>query len=102
MIRKQEFNKQIAYFDSELPLENDYILQTISRVKCSKLIEYLKLNLKGCTKSQITKTLRMHHTTVNKYLKILMYSKLVNLRFLYKKNLHCLNNEKLDQLKSLQ
>jgi len=102
MIRKQEFNNQIAYFDSELPSENDYLLQVISRVKCSELIEYLKLNSKGCTKSQIAKTLRMHHTTVNKYLKILMDSQLVNLRFLDKKNLHCLNNEKLDQLKSLQ
>ena len=99
MIRKQEFNKQIAYFDSELPLENDYILQTISRVKCSKLIEYLKLNLKGCTKSQITKTLRMHHTTVNKYLKILIDNQIVSIRTLDKQNLYCLNNEKLVKLK---
>ena len=101
MIRKQEFNNQIAYFDSELPSENDYILQIISRVKCSELIEYLKLNSKGCTKSQIAKTLRMHHTTVNKYLKILIDSQLVNLRILDKKNLYCLNTEKLEQLKRL-
>ena len=101
MIRKQEFNKQIAYFDSELPSENDNILQIISRAKCSELIEYLKLNSKGCTKSHIAKTLRMHHTTVNKYLEILIDGQLVNLRILDKKNLYCLNTEKLDQLKSL-
>jgi len=101
MIRKQESNNQIAYFDSELPSENDYILQIISRVKCSELIEYLKLNSKGCTKSQIAKTLRMHHTTVNKYLEILIGNQLVNLRILDKKNLCCLNNEKLDKLKNL-
>ena len=98
MIRKQEFNNQIAYFDSKLPSENDHILQIISRVKCSELIEYLKLNSKGCTKSQIAKTLRMHHTTVNKYLEILIDSQLVNLRTLDKKNLYCLNNEKLNEL----
>lgn len=101
VIRKQEFNKQIAYFDSELPSENDYILQIISRVKCSELIEYLKLNSKGCIKSQIAKTLRMHHTTVNKYLKILIDSQVVNLRILDKKNLYRLNTEKLNQLKNL-
>ena len=101
VIRKQEFNNQIAYFDSELPLENDYILQIISRAKCSELIEYLKLNSKGCTKSQIVKTLRMHHTTVNKYLEILIDSKVVNLRILDKKNFYCLHTEKLDQLKNL-
>jgi predicted transcriptional regulator len=98
MIRKQESNSQIAYFDSELPSENDYILQIISRAKCSELIEYLKLNSKGCTKSHIAKTLRMHHTTVNKYLEILIDSQLVNLRTLDKKNLYCLNNEKLHEL----
>ena len=101
VIRKQEFNNQIAYFDSELPLENDYILQIISRAKCSELIEYLKLNSKGCTKSQIVKTLRMHHSTVNKYLEILIDSKVVNLRILDKKNFYCLHTEKLDQLKNL-
>ena len=102
LIRKQENNNQIAYFDSELPLENDYILQIISRVKCSELIEYLKLNLKGCTKSQIAKTLRMHHTTVNKYLEILVDNQLVNHRTLDKQNLYCLNNEKLGNLKCPQ
>ena len=101
MIRKQEFNNQIAYFDSELPSENDYILQIISRVKCSELIEYLKLNSKGCTKSQIAKTLRMHHTTVNKYLEILINGQLVNLRILDKKNFYCLNTEKLGKLNCL-
>ncbi len=102
MIRKQEFNNQIAYFDSELPSENDYILQIISRAKCSELIEHLKLNSKGCTKSQIAKNLRMHHTTVNKYLEILVDSQLVNLRTFDKKNLYCLNNEKLNELKTHQ
>ncbi|GAI83317.1 unnamed protein product, partial [marine sediment metagenome] len=44
------------------------------------------------------KTLRMHHTTVNKYLEILIDSQLVNLRTLDKKNLYCLYNEKLNEL----
>ncbi len=101
MIRKQEFNKQIAYFDSELPSENDYILQIISRAKCSEIIEYLKLNSKGCTKSQIVKTLRMHHTTVNKYLEIIIDNQLANLRTDNNESLYYLNTEKLDQLKSL-
>ena len=99
MIRKQEFNKQIAYFDSELPSENDYILQIISRAKCSEIIEYLKLNSKGCTKSQIVKTLRMHHTTVNKYLEIIIDNQLANLRIYGNKNLYYLNIDRLSRLK---
>jgi len=102
MIRKQEFNKQIAYFDSELPSENDYIFQVISRAKCSEIIEYLKLNSKGCTKSQIVKTLKMHHRTVNKYLEIIIENQLANLKIIDNKNVYCLNAEKLEQLKSLQ
>ncbi len=102
MIRKQELNKQIAYFDSELPSENDYILQIISRLKCSEIIEFLKLNSNGCTKSQIAKTLRMHHTTVNKYLEILIENQLANLKILDNKNLYCLNIEKFNKLKNLQ
>lgn len=100
MIRKQEINKQIAYFDAELPSENDYILQIITRAKCSELIEHLKLNKKGCTKSQIAKTLRMHHTTVNKYLEILVGCQLVNLKSLDKQNFYYLNIEKFDHLKN--
>ena len=99
MIRKQEINNHITYFDSELPSENDYILQIISRAKCSEIIEYLKLNSEGWTKSQIAKTLRMHHTTVNKYLEILIDSQLVNPRILDNKNFYCLNTEKLEELK---
>jgi predicted transcriptional regulator len=102
MIRKQEFNNQIAYFDSELPSENDYILQIISRAKCSELIEYLKLNSNGCTKSQIAKTLRMHHTTVNKYLEIIIDNQLANLQTVNNKSLYYLNTEKFDELKNLR
>ncbi len=101
MIRKQEHNNYISYFDSELPSENDYILQIISRVKCSELIEYLNSNSRGSTKSQITKTLRMHHTTVNKYLEILIEKQLVNLKIVDNKNLYCLNIEKFNKLKNL-
>jgi len=99
MIRKQEFNKQFAYFDSELSPENDHILQIISRAKCSEIIDFLILNSNGCTKSQIVKTLRMHHTTVNKYLEILVDKKLANLRILDNKKSYCLNAEILDNLK---
>ncbi len=102
MIRKQEFNKHIAYFDSGLPSENDYILQVISRAKCSELIEFLKLNSNGCTKSQIAKTLRMHHTTVNKYLEILIENQLANLKIVNNRKGYCLNGEKLDKLKIIQ
>ena len=102
MIRTQEFNSHIAYFDSELPSENDFILQIVSRVKCSELIEYLKSNSRGSTKSQIVKTLRMHHTTVNKYLEILIDNQLVNLRTINNKSLYYLNSEKCDELKSLR
>jgi predicted transcriptional regulator len=101
MIRKQEFNKQFAFFDSHLPMENDYILQIISREKCSKLIEYLNSISKGCTKSHIAKKLRMHHATVNKYLEILINNQLVSLRIFENKNIYCLNIEKLERLKSL-
>lgn len=102
MIRKQEFSNQFAYFDSNLSMENDYILQIISREKCNELIDYLKLHSKGCTKTHIAKTLKMHHTTVNKYLQILIDNQLVSLRKFDNKNLNCLNIERLAEIKDPQ
>jgi hypothetical protein len=42
--------------------------------------------------------LRMHHTTVSKYLEILIDNELVNLRIYDTKNYYCLNFDRLNSL----
>ena len=67
-IRSERIDNMDAYFDSELNAENDVINHLISREKCSKIVEYLKNNMEGVTKYQLSKDLGMHANTITKYL----------------------------------
>ncbi|MHA2035538.1 MAG: hypothetical protein ACXACX_20025 [Candidatus Hodarchaeales archaeon] len=68
LIRQQKLSNYTAYFDSSRRQENDLILHTISRDKCVRIINFLKINEEGSSKNQISKALNMHFNTISKYL----------------------------------
>ena len=68
LIRQQKLSNFTAYFDSSLGPENDLLLHTISRDKCVRIINFLKINIEGSTKNQISKKLNMHFNTISKYI----------------------------------
>ncbi|MHA2009219.1 MAG: hypothetical protein ACW980_18040 [Promethearchaeota archaeon] len=94
-IREYNLNKHIAYFDALSNNINDKIYLTISKDKCNKIIEFLKINKNGYTKNQISKELHLHYETITKYLdkldklNLLIRKKESNKEYLF------LNNENL-------
>lgn len=68
IIRERNIDDHISYFEFSLNTQSDKIFHTISKDKCMKIIEFLKMNKKGCTKYQIAKVLHMHYNTITKYL----------------------------------
>jgi len=68
LIRELKLSNNIAYFDSSKRQENDLILHTISKDKCVRIINFLKINTEGKSKNQISKALNMHFNTTSKYL----------------------------------
>lgn len=68
LIRQLNLSNNIAYFDSSKRQENDLILHTISRDKCVRIINFLKINTEGRSKNQISKALNMHFNTISKYI----------------------------------
>ncbi len=67
-IRSKEIDKHEVFFSAELSTEKDGLLSFITKEKVKKLIDYLKYNQEGCSKTQVSKELHMHFSTVNKYL----------------------------------
>ncbi|MFX1279610.1 MAG: hypothetical protein ACFFA3_09345 [Promethearchaeota archaeon] len=92
LIRERSIKGRISYFDSFLSSEKDLVFYTISQEKCDKIIEFLTVNNKGFTKSQLSKALHMHYNTVTKYL-----NEIEKFGLLTKKNLN--NNKELIYLK---
>ena len=68
LIRQRNLNGHISYYDNLLNPINDIVFHIISKEKCVRIIEFLKLNNDGVTKYQISKQLQMHYNTIIKYL----------------------------------
>jgi predicted transcriptional regulator len=68
LIRVQSFNDKFSYFEFTFNKENDMIFHTITREKCRKIIELLKIHKNGLRINQISKELKMHYNTITKYL----------------------------------
>ena len=100
LIRELNINGRIGYFDSSLSTEKDMIFYTISREKCNRIVEFLKLNRNGYTKSQISKVLHMHYNTVTKYVdEIDKFDLLIRKNTNNNKELLYLNEDIFNQLK---
>ncbi|MFX1390574.1 MAG: hypothetical protein ACFE9Z_10960 [Promethearchaeota archaeon] len=68
LIREHKNNNQICYFNSLHNEENDQLFQTINKVKCRKIIDFLFENEDSYTKNQISNHLNMHFNTLTKYI----------------------------------
>ncbi|MHA2006147.1 MAG: hypothetical protein ACXABO_01490 [Promethearchaeota archaeon] len=98
LIREQNLNNRKGYFESSLIPGNDRVLQTISLEKCRNIVEFLKINNKGCTKHQISKSLHMHHNTTTKYLNKLGTFNLLVRKKINQKELLYLNRVRFEEL----
>ncbi|MFX0072114.1 MAG: hypothetical protein ACFFAO_13580 [Candidatus Hermodarchaeota archaeon] len=71
-IRKEFFDNHDIYFDISLDFKDIKKLYITSQEKNQKIINYLKNNEKGASKTQLSRELKMHMYTIDKYLKSLI------------------------------
>lgn len=69
-IKKEKFDNHDVYFDSKFDIKNSKFTYITSKAKSKKIINYLKNNDFGITKTQLSKNLKMHPSTISKYLKL--------------------------------
>ena len=67
-VKKVKINGHDAYFIDKFEHEKPELLHFMQRDKYRKVIEYLKDNQKGITKTRLSKTLGMHPNTIKKYI----------------------------------
>jgi len=67
-IKREEFENHEIFFDSRLSALNRKFRYFTSKEESKKILEYLKENDYGITKTHLSTKLGMHHNTVTKYL----------------------------------
>ena len=70
-IKKAKIENKVIYFDSKLDFNEVKIYYFTSNDRSRKIIEYLKLNDFGITKTQLSAELSMHLSTITKFLSYL-------------------------------
>ena len=95
---KEKIENRGAYFDVNVKSEDRMIIYLISKDKCKQIIDFLKENQEGITRSQISEQLNMHSTTVTKYTDKLHENRILTKKSLPNKTLYFLNNENYEKL----
>ena len=90
-ISKEVFDNHDIYFDSSLDFEGVKISYFTSKEKSKKIIDYLKSNNEGTTKTRLSEVLRMHPNTISKYLDSLLKYQIINKEKMSNKTLYFLN-----------
>ncbi len=88
------------YFDKNLDPDKVTAIYYISNEKCKSIIDYLRINDHGITKTKLSKNLSMHLNTISKYLDGLEKIDLLVKKKLSNKTLYFLKNENLMSLLS--
>jgi predicted transcriptional regulator len=91
-IKKEKFDNHDIYFDSKFNMKNSKFMYITSKDKSKKIINYLKNNDFGLTKTQLSKNLKMHPNTISKYLKLFEQFNIVVKKKASKRNIYFLND----------
>ena len=97
-IKREEFENHEIFFDSNLTEKKKKYSYFTSNEKSKKIIEYLKLNDFGITKTHLATDLGMHHNTISKYLKMLEEFNVIVRKKTAKQTLYFLNEDLLETL----
>jgi predicted transcriptional regulator len=77
-IKKRIVNRHEIYFDSKVSFLEAKFRFYLSFEKSKMIIDYLRSNNTGITKTKLSKALKMHLNTLSKYLNILVKITLIN------------------------
>ena len=90
-VSKEVFDNHDIYFDSNLDFEQVKISYFTLKEKSKKIIDYLKVNHDGITKTRLSEALKMHPNTITKYLDSLLEHNIINKEKVSNKTLYFLN-----------
>ncbi|MFW9895447.1 MAG: hypothetical protein ACFFD7_06560 [Candidatus Thorarchaeota archaeon] len=90
-IKKEKLENHDVYFDSNFDLKHSKLAYVISKDKSKEIIKYLKDNDYGITKTQLSKSLKIHANTISKYLKLLEEFKVITKKKVSKRLIYFLH-----------
>ncbi|MFX1395103.1 MAG: winged helix-turn-helix transcriptional regulator [Promethearchaeota archaeon] len=70
-IEKKIIDNHIVYFDSNIDLKESKKIYVFSKEKSKRIINYLKTNNLGITRTKLARVLNIHRNTIKKYIKSL-------------------------------
>ncbi|MFX0189024.1 MAG: hypothetical protein ACFE8A_14960 [Candidatus Hodarchaeota archaeon] len=94
-IRKLKIDNIDVYFESNLDLKEIKKFYILSKEKYKNIIQYLRINDTGITKTQLSTELKIHHNTATKYLNSLLELEVISCRRKSRKILYFLNENYL-------
>jgi len=97
-IKREEFENHEIFFDSRLSAMNRKFRYFTSKEESKKIIEYLKENDYGITKTHLSMNLGMHHNTITKYLNKFEEFNIILKKKVAKRTLYFLNEDLTEAL----
>ena len=92
-IKIEKHYNHYIYFDKKLDSQEAKIIYFTNHKKCKRIIEHLKNENEGCTKTQLSKELGMHPNTIKKYINELEVLNIVSKTKSSNKSLYYLPSE---------
>ena len=92
-IKAEQIENHEVYFEFNFNLKNSKLKYFTSKEKSKRIIEYLKVNDIGISKTKISTDLKIHINTTSKYLEFLEKLNVIIKKNLSKKILYFLNEE---------
>jgi predicted transcriptional regulator len=91
-IKKEKLESPDVYFEADFDVKNSKFAYITSKDKSKKIINYLKNNDFGVTKTQLSKNLKIHPNTISKYLELLEQFNVVVIKKASKRVIYFLND----------
>lgn len=91
-IKLEKFENHNVYFDAQFNVKNSKFAYITSKEKGKKIIDYLRENDYGFSKSQLSNALKMHPNTISKYLKMLEQFNVIIKKRVSKRVIYFLND----------
>lgn len=91
LIKKLVIDNHPVYFTIDINFEDAKKISFISKEKCKKIINHLRMNNIGLSKYQLSSDLKIHNTTLKKYVKTLEAYNIITKKKMSNKTLYFLN-----------
>ncbi|MFX1390116.1 MAG: hypothetical protein ACFE9Z_08650 [Promethearchaeota archaeon] len=91
-IKDMKIENNHIFYESSLNAKEIEECFYLSNNKVILILDYLKSNSNGCTKSELAENLKMHLNTVKKYLKKLVGLKQISMKKISNRNLYFIDN----------